>query len=611
MHAYRTHTCAALTAANVGQDVRLSGWVHRKRDHGGVLFVDLRDHYGITQVVADSDSPALPVLEGLRAESVVTIDGVVKARAEGTANANLATGEIEVFARSVTVQSAAAELPLPVAGEAEYPEDIRLRYRFLDLRRERLHANIMLRSHVISSLRRRMIDQGFTEFQTPILTASSPEGARDYLVPSRVHPGKFYALPQAPQMFKQLLMVAGFDRYFQIAPCFRDEDARADRSPGEFYQLDFEMSYVTQEDVFAAIEPVLHGVFEEFANWQGKGRTVSPLPFKRIPYKESMLKYGNDKPDLRNPLIISDVSEHFVGSGFGRFASIVEAGDVVRAIPAPATAEKSRKFFDDMNAWAQSEGFAGLGYATRKGGEWGGPIAKNHGEDKMSALADSLGLGPDDGIFFAAGKEAQAAKLAGLARTRVAEQLGLIDEKRFEFCWIVDFPMFEYDEDAKKVDFSHNPFSMPQGELEALETKDPLDILAYQYDIVCNGVELSSGAIRNHRPEIMYKAFEIAGYTRDDVDKNFAGMINAFKFGAPPHGGSAPGVDRIVMLLADEPNIREVIVFPMTQKAEDLMMGAPNFATAKQLRELNIRLVEQAGATKAAPITEAVDPAAG
>jgi len=611
MHAYRTHTCAALTAANVGEDVRLSGWVHRKRDHGGVLFVDLRDHYGITQVVADSDSPALAILEGLRAESVVTIDGVVKARAEGTANPNLATGEIEVFARSVTVQSAAAELPMPVAGEAEYPEDIRLRYRFLDLRRERLHNNIVLRSNVISSLRKRMIDQGFTEFQTPILTASSPEGARDYLVPSRVHPGKFYALPQAPQMFKQLLMVAGFDRYFQIAPCFRDEDARADRSPGEFYQLDFEMSYVTQDDVFAAIEPVLHGVFEEFADWQGKGRTVSPLPFKRIPYKESMLKYGNDKPDLRNPLIISDVSEHFVGSGFGRFASIVEAGDVVRAIPAPGTAEKSRKFFDDMNSWAQSEGFAGLGYATRKQGEWGGPIAKNHGDDKMSALADSMGLGPDDGIFFAAGKEAQAAKLAGLARTRVAEQLELIDDKRFEFCWIVDFPMFEYDEDAKKIDFSHNPFSMPQGELEALETKDPLDILAFQYDIVCNGVELSSGAIRNHRPEIMYKAFEIAGYSRDDVDKNFAGMINAFKFGAPPHGGSAPGVDRIVMLLADEPNIREVIVFPMTQKAEDLMMGAPNFATAKQLRELNIRLVDQPGPTKAAPVTEAVDPAAG
>jgi len=611
MHAYRTHTCGQLRAGDVGNSVRLSGWVHRKRDHGGVLFVDLRDHYGITQVVADSDSPALPILEGLRAESVVTIDGVVKARAEGTANPNLATGEIEVFARAVTVQSAAAELPMPVAGEADYPEDIRLRYRFLDLRRERLHNNIVLRSNVISSLRRRMIDQGFTEFQTPILTASSPEGARDYLVPSRVHPGKFYALPQAPQMFKQLLMVAGFDRYFQIAPCFRDEDARADRSPGEFYQLDFEMSYVTQDDVFAAIEPVLHGVFEEFANWQGKGRTVSPLPFKRIPYKESMLKYGNDKPDLRNPILITDVSELFKGSGFGRFASIVEAGDVVRAIPAPGTAEKSRKFFDDMNSWAQSEGFAGLGYATRKGGVFGGPIANNHGEEGMAKIAEALGLGPDDGVFFAAGKEAQAAKLAGLARTRVAEQLELIDDKRFEFCWIVDFPMFEYDEDAKKVDFSHNPFSMPQGELEALETKDPLDILAFQYDIVCNGVELSSGAIRNHRPEIMYKAFEIAGYTQQDVDTNFAGMINAFKFGAPPHGGSAPGVDRIVMLLADEPNIREVIVFPMTQKAEDLMMGAPNFATAKQLRELNIRLVDQPSASKASPVTEAVDPAAG
>jgi len=612
MHAYRTHTCAGLSATNVGETVRLSGWVHRKRDHGGVLFVDLRDHYGITQLVADSDSPALPVLERVRVESVVTIDGVVKARAEGTTNSSLATGEIEVFAKGVTVQSAAEELPLPVAGEADYPEDIRLKNRFLDLRRETLHANIMLRSNVIASLRRRMIDQGFTEFQTPILTASSPEGARDYLVPSRVHPGKFYALPQAPQMFKQLLMVAGFDRYFQIAPCFRDEDARADRSPGEFYQLDFEMSYVTQDDVFAAIEPVLHGVFEEFANWQGKGRTVSPLPFKRIPYKESMLKYGNDKPDLRNPLIISDVSAAFVGSGFGRFASIVESGDVVRAIPAPATAEKSRKFFDDMNSWAQSEGFAGLGYATRKGGEWGGPIAKNHGDDKMSALADSLGLGPDDGLFFAAGKEAQAAKLAGLARTRIAEQLGLIDEKRFEFCWIVDFPMFEYDEDAKKVDFSHNPFSMPQGELEALQTKDPLDILAYQYDIVCNGVELSSGAIRNHRPDIMYKAFEIAGYSQADVDTNFAGMINAFKYGAPPHGGSAPGVDRIVMLLADQPNIREVIVFPMTQKAEDLMMGAPAFVTPKQLRELNIRVVEQPGAKPAAhPVTEAVSPCAG
>ena len=590
MHAYRSHNCGQLAAAQVGETVRLSGWIHRKRDHGGVLFVDLRDHYGVTQIVADSDSPALPVLEALRVESVVTIDGVVKARSEATVNPNLATGEIEVFAKVVTVQSAAQELPMPVFGDSEYPEEIRLRYRFLDLRREQLHANIMLRSHVIASLRKRMIEQGFTEFQTPILTASSPEGARDYLVPSRVHPGKFYALPQAPQMFKQLLMVAGFDRYFQIAPCFRDEDARADRSPGEFYQLDFEMSFVTQDDVFAAIEPVLHGVFEEFANWQGKGRTVSPLPFKRIPYRESMLKYGNDKPDLRNPILISDVSKHFEGSGFGRFASIVEAGDVVRAIPAPGTAEKSRKFFDDMNAWAQGEGFAGLGYATRKGGEWGGPIAKNHGEDKMSALADELGLGPDDGIFFAAGKEAQAAKLAGLARTRVGEQLELIDKSRFEFCWIVDFPMFEYDEDAKKIDFSHNPFSMPQGELEALETKDPLDILAWQYDIVCNGIELSSGAIRNHRPEIMYKAFEIAGYSREEVDSNFAGMINAFKYGAPPHGGSAPGVDRIVMLLADQPNIREVIVFPMNQKAEDLMMQAPSFVSDKQLKELHIRL---------------------
>ncbi|MDF2493365.1 aspartate--tRNA ligase [Sphingomonas sp.] len=600
MHAYRSHTCAQLNANDVGAEVRLSGWVHRKRDHGGVLFVDLRDHYGITQIVADSDSPALSTLEALRVESVITIDGVVKARSDATINPNLATGAIEVFARGITVQSHAQELPMPVAGEQEYPEDIRLRYRFLDLRREKLHANIMLRSSVIASIRSRMVDQGFTEFQTPILTASSPEGARDYLVPSRVHPGKFYALPQAPQMFKQLLMVAGFDRYFQIAPCFRDEDARADRSPGEFYQLDFEMSYVTQDDVFAAIEPVLHGVFEEFANWQGKGRTVSPLPFKRIPYRESMLKYGNDKPDLRNPLIISDVSGFFSGSGFGRFASIVEAGDVVRAIPAPKTADKSRKFFDDMNAWAQSEGFAGLGYATRKGGEFGGPIAKNHGDIGMRELAEALGLGPDDGVFFAAGKEAQAAKLAGLARTRIAEQLDLIDKNRFEFCWIVDFPMFEYDEEAKKIDFSHNPFSMPQGEMEALETKDPLDILAYQYDIVCNGIELSSGAIRNHRPEIMYKAFEIAGYTQADVDTNFAGMINAFKYGAPPHGGSAPGIDRIVMLLADEPNIREVIVFPMTQKAEDLMMGAPNFATAKQLRELNIRVTAEAAKDKLA-----------
>ncbi len=590
MHAYRTHNCARLRAADVGETVRLSGWIHRKRDHGGLLFVDLRDHYGLTQIVTDTDSEAFKLLDKTRAESVVTIDGVVVARYAATVNTNLPTGEIEVRARAVTIQSSAHELPMPVFGDQEYPEDIRLKYRYLDLRRERLHNNIVLRSQVISSIRQRMIDQGFMEFQTPILTASSPEGARDYLVPSRVHPGKFYALPQAPQMFKQLLMVAGFDRYFQIAPCFRDEDARADRSPGEFYQLDFEMSFVTQDDVFNAIEPVLHGVFEEFAN----GRTVSPAPFPRIPYRESMLKYGSDKPDLRNPILIHDVTSHFIKSGFGLFERIVEGGGVVRAIPSPGTAEKSRKFFDDMNEWARSEGHAGLGYVTRKGGEFGGPIAKNHGEAGMLALYEAMGLGPDDGCFFAAGKELQAAKLAGAARTRVGEELGLIKDGVFQFCWIVDFPMFEYDEDAKKVDFSHNPFSMPQGEMEALDTQDPLDILAYQYDIVCNGVELSSGAIRNHRPEIMYKAFEVAGYSQDDVDTNFAGMINAFKFGAPPHGGSAPGIDRIVMLLADEPNIREVITFPMNQKAEDLMMGAPGPVSLKQLRELNIRVVEQA-----------------
>ena len=589
MHAYRTHTCAELRLANVGQTVRLSGWVHRKRDHGHLLFVDLRDHYGITQIVTDTDSPSFETLDRIRVESVVTIEGEVVARSQETVNPNLGTGEIEVRATGVTVQSAAAELPMPVFGDQDYPEDIRLKYRYLDLRREQPHHNIMLRSAVIASIRRRMIEQGFTEFQTPILTASSPEGARDYLVPSRVHPGKFYALPQAPQMFKQLLMVAGFDRYFQIAPCFRDEDARADRSPGEFYQLDFEMSFVTQGDVFAAIEPVLSGVFEEFAN----GRTVTAAgEYPHIPYKEALLKYGTDKPDLRNPLLISDVREQFRGSGFGLFAKIVEGGGVVRALPAPRTAEKSRKFFDDMNEWARSEGFAGLGYATRKGGEWGGPIAKNHGEEGMNRLAALMDLGPDDGIFFAAGGEGEAAKLAGLARTRVAEQLDLVEQGTFRFCWIVDFPMFEYNEEQQKIDFSHNPFSMPQGEMEALESKDPLDILAWQYDIVCNGVELSSGAIRNHRPDIMYKAFEIAGYTREEVDTNFSGMINAFKFGAPPHGGSAPGIDRIVMLIADEPNIREVIVFPMNQKAEDLMMNAPAPVMPNQLKELHIRIVE-------------------
>jgi aspartyl-tRNA synthetase len=589
MHAYRTHTCAELRIGNVGETVRLSGWVHRKRDHGHLLFVDLRDHYGITQIVADAASPAFKILDRIRVESVVTVEGEVVARSKETVNPNLPTGEIEVRAGEVTVQSTAAELPMPVFGEQDYPEEIRLKYRYLDLRRENIHANIMLRSSVIASIRRRMIEQGFTEFQTPILTASSPEGARDYLVPSRVHPGKFYALPQAPQMFKQLIMVAGFDRYFQIAPCFRDEDARADRSPGEFYQLDFEMSFVTQDDVFAAIEPVLSGVFEEFAN--GKGVTPAG-EYPRIPYKEALLRYGTDKPDLRNPLLITDVSEHFKGSGFGLFAGIVEKGGVVRSIPAPGTAEKSRKFFDDMNDWARSEGFAGLGYATRKAGEWGGPIAKNHGEEGMNRLAEQMGLGSDDGIFFAAGKEEDAAKLAGAARTRVAEQLDLLEKNAFRFCWIVDFPMFEFNEEQNKIDFSHNPFSMPQGGMDALESKDPLEILAWQYDIVCNGVELSSGAIRNHRPDIMYKAFEIAGYTKEEVDTNFAGMINAFKFGAPPHGGSAPGIDRIVMLLADEPNIREVILFPMNQKAEDLMMNAPSEVYPNQLKELHIRIVE-------------------
>ncbi len=589
MHAYRSHNCSALRIENVGDTVRLSGWVHRKRDHGNLLFIDMRDHFGLTQIVTDVDSDAFKSLEHIRSESVICITGDVVARDAEAINSNLPTGEIEVRAREVIILSEAAELPMPVAGEQEYPEDIRLRNRFLDLRREKVHANMMLRSNVISSLRNRMVEQGFTEYQTPILTASSPEGARDYLVPSRVHPGKFYALPQAPQMFKQLLMVAGFDRYFQIAPCFRDEDARADRSPGEFYQLDLEMSFVTQDDVFEALEPVLAGVFEEFAN----GKTVTPSgEFPRIPYKEAMLKYGSDKPDLRNPIIIKDVTEHFKGSGFGLFDKITSGGGTVRAIPAPEAGKNSRKFFDDMNEWARGEGFAGLGYINIKDGVPAGPIAKNHGEEATKKLLEELGCGHDDGVFFAAGKEGDAAKLAGAARTRVGEKLEIIEQGCFKFCWIVDFPMFEYDEEHKKIDFSHNPFSMPQGEMEALENKDPLDILAWQYDIVCNGVELSSGAIRNHRPDIMYKAFDIAGYSQEEVDANFSGMINALKFGAPPHGGSAPGVDRIVMLLADEPNIREVVLFPMNQRAEDLMMGAPNHATAAQLRELNLRIIE-------------------
>ncbi len=589
MHAFRSHNCSALRSTNVGDTVKLSGWVHRKRDHGNLLFIDLRDHFGLTQIVTDVDSDAFKSLEHIRSESVICITGDVVARDVEAINSNLPTGEIEVRAREVAILSEAAELPMPVAGEQEYPEDIRLRNRFLDLRREKVHANMMLRSNVISSLRNRMVEQGFTEYQTPILTASSPEGARDYLVPSRVHPGKFYALPQAPQMFKQLLMVAGFDRYFQIAPCFRDEDARADRSPGEFYQLDLEMSFVTQDDVFEALEPVLAGVFAEFAN----GKTVTPSgEFPRIPYKEAMLKYGSDKPDLRNPIIIQDVTEHFKGSGFGLFNKITSGGGIVRAIPAPEAGKNSRKFFDDMNEWARGEGFAGLGYINMKDGVPAGPIAKNHGEEATKKLLEELGCGPDDGIFFAAGKEGDAVKLAGAARTRVAEKLEIIEQGCFKFCWIVDFPMFEYDDEHKKIDFSHNPFSMPQGEMDALKNKNPLDILAWQYDIVCNGVELSSGAIRNHRPDIMYKAFEIAGYSQEEVDANFSGMINALKFGAPPHGGSAPGVDRIVMLLADEPNIREVVLFPMNQRAEDLMMGAPNHATAAQLRELNLRIIE-------------------
>ena len=589
MHAYRTHNCAALRSQNVGETIRLSGWVHRKRDHGGVLFVDLRDHYGITQIVADSDSPALPILDGLRLESVVTIDGEVKARSEGTVNATLPTGEIEVFARNATVLSRAEELPLPVAGEQEYPEDVRLRYRFIDLRRETLHANIVKRTKVISDMRRRMEATGFTEYSTPILTASSPEGARDFLVPSRIHPGTFYALPQAPQQYKQLLMVAGFDRYFQIAPCFRDEDPRADRLPGEFYQLDLEMSFVTQEEIWETMEPVIGGVFEAFA----EGRSVTPSgSFPRIAHAEAMLKYGSDKPDLRNPLIITDVSSHFTASGFGLFEKIVGTGGVVRAIPAPNTADKSRTFFDEMNDWARSEGHAGLGYVTRKGGEFGGPIAKNHGTEGMEALYAELGLGADDGLFFAAGKEEQAAKLAGLARTRVGEQLGLIEQGCFKLCWIVDFPFYEWDEDNKKVEFAHNPFSMPQGGMEALEGQDPLTIKAYQYDLVCNGFEIASGSIRNQSPDLMVKAFELAGLSKQDVEDRFGGLYRAFQYGAPPHGGMAAGVDRIVMLLCGAQNLREITLFPMNQRAEDLLMGAPTHAEPKQLRELHIRVVE-------------------
>ena len=589
MHAYRTHTCGALTIADAGNEVRVSGWVHRKRDHGDLVFIDLRDHYGMVQIVTEVDGPVFQVIEGLRAESVVTVTGKVVARATEAVNPNLPTGEIEIRALDAAVLSAAADLPLPVAGEQDYPEDIRLRYRFLDLRRETLHANIVKRTKIISDMRRRMEGAGFTEYSTPILTASSPEGARDFLVPSRIHPGKFYALPQAPQQYKQLLMVAGFDRYFQIAPCFRDEDPRADRLPGEFYQLDLEMSFVTQEDVWNTMEPVIAQVFEAFSD----GKPVTPAgSFPRIPHAEAMLKYGSDKPDLRNPIIIQDVTDHFVGSGFGIFASLVDGGARIRAIPAPGAGAGSRKFFDDMNVWARGEGYSGLGYINIKDGVPGGPIAKNHGSEATAKLIEALGLGPNDGVFFAAGKEAQAAKLAGLARIRVGEQLDLIDKDRFELCWIVDFPFYEYDEDTKSIDFAHNPFSMPQGGLDALENQDPLTINAFQYDMVCNGYEIASGSIRNQSPDLMVKAFELVGLSKADVEERFGGLYRAFQYGAPPHGGMAAGVDRIVMLLCGAQNLREITLFPMNQRAEDLLMGAPSAAEFKQLRELHVRVVE-------------------
>ncbi len=587
LNPYRTHNCGALRLENAKETVRLSGWVHRKRDHGQLLFIDLRDHYGITQCVIDMESPHFREAENVRLESVITVIGrIVKRKAE-TANSHMATGEIEVVIEEIIVQSRADILPLQVNSNAEFPEETRLKYRFLDLRREKMHANIVLRSQIIASLRQKMINQGFLEFQTPILTASSPEGARDYLVPSRLYPGKFYALPQAPQQFKQLLMVAGFDKYFQIAPCFRDEDARADRSPGEFYQLDFEMSFVTQEDVFAAIEPVLYEVFVEF----GKGKTVNPLTFPRIPYAESMLKYGTDKPDLRNPLIISDVTEIFQNSGFGLFAKAIEQGAIVRAILAPDTATQPRSFFDKMNDWAREQGAGGLGYIVLSQEGAKGPIAKFLDKDRLEKLYVLTGLKEGDSVFFACDKVKIAEKLAGLARTRLAEELDLLEKNAFRFCFIVDFPMYEYDEEKKQIEFSHNPFSMPQGGLKVLETQDPLSILAYQYDIVCNGLELCSGGIRNHLPEVMIKAFTIAGYTREEVETQFAGMLSAFRYGAPPHGGAAPGIDRIVMLLADEPNLREVVAFPMTQKAEDLLVGAPTSIRPEQLQELHLRVV--------------------
>lgn len=584
-HAYRTHTCGELRTAHAGETVKLSGWVHRKRDHGNLLFIDLRDHYGLTQCVIDCDSPHFKTAEQVRVESVITLSGTVSNRPADTLNTKLPTGEIEVQIESVHVESMAEVLPLQVNSELEFPEETRLRYRFLDLRREKNHQNILLRSKVIASLRRRMEAQGFQDIQTPILTSSSPEGARDFLVPSRLHPGQFYALPQAPQQFKQLLMVAGFDRYYQIAPCFRDEDARADRSPGEFYQLDFEMSYVTQEDVFQALEPVIHGIFTEFSS-----KKITDRPFPRIPYKESMLKYGNDKPDLRIPIEISDVTDLFIGSGFSIFEKSIEAGSIVRAIPVKDAASQPRSFFDKMNDWARDQGAPGLGYITFADNEGKGPLSKFFDATRLKALKDRTGASDGDAVFFACAKQAAAERLSGYARVKIANDLGLIDHNRFDFCWIYDYPMFEADEETGKIDFSHNPFSMPQGGLEALETKDPLDIMAYQYDIVCNGIELGSGAIRNHKPEIMYKAFAIAGYTAEQLETQFSGMLNAFKYGAPPHGGAAPGIDRIVMMLADEPNIREVVAFPMNQQAQDLLMGAPSNVRPIQLKELHIEV---------------------
>ena len=586
MHAYRTHTCGALRQGDVGKTVRLSGWVHRIRDHGGLLFIDLRDHYGLTQIVANPQSPVFAQAERLKPEWVVRIDGAVVARTADTVNPNLPTGEVEVRASDLEVLSEASELPLPVFGEPDYPEETRLKYRFLDLRREALHANIMKRQAIIASLRNRMREAGFFEFQTPILTASSPEGARDYLVPSRVHPGKFYALPQAPQQFKQLIMIAGFDRYFQIAPCFRDEDARADRSPGEFYQLDLEMSFVTQEDVFDTVEPILRGLFEEF----GGGKPVTPK-FPRIPYAEAMRKYGTDKPDLRNPIEMEDATEHFKGSGFKLFAGMIDMDVNTRIWAIPAKGGGSRAFCDRMNAWAQSEGQPGLGYIFLRDNEGAGPIAKNIGPERTEAIRTQLGLGNGDVVFFVAGLPSEFADFAARARVKIGNELELTATGRFEFCWIVDFPMYEWNDDEKRIDFSHNPFSMPQGGLEALQTKDPLDILAYQYDVVCNGVELSSGAIRNHKPEIMEKAFAIAGYPKEELEQRFGGMLRALQYGAPPHGGIAPGIDRMVMLLCGEDNLRQVVMFPMNQQAEDLLMGAPSEVSPKQLKDLHIRVV--------------------